>query len=66
MMCISTTMMATQYEKKKSCHNVNKLGNGLDKLSDPLSVGPWVDGTTLGSADGGASRALLWVYLQKM
>ena len=26
----------------------------------------WVDGTSLGSANGGASRALLWVYLQKM
>jgi hypothetical protein len=29
-------------------------------------VGPWVDGTSLGSADGGATRALLGVDLQKI
>ncbi len=31
-----------------------------------LSVGLWIDGTSLGSANGGASRALLQIYLQKM
>ncbi len=66
MTCISTTMMATHYAKinKNSCHNVDWLGNGINELPDPLLVGPWVDGTSLGSADGGASRALLGVDLQ--
>jgi hypothetical protein len=58
--------MTTICQKKNARRNVDELGNGLDELPDLFLVGPWVDGTSLGSANVEASQALLGVYLQKM
>ena len=41
-----------------TCHNVDQVGDGVDKRPDPLVVGLWVDGADR-RADGRTPRALL-------
>ena len=46
-------------------HNVDQVGDGVDKRPDPLAVGLRVDGAGR-RADGRTPRALLGVHLHKM
>ncbi len=67
-MGISMMTMATNCKKiNKNTHpKVDEPLDGLDDGPCPLSVGHWVDGTSIVPANGDTSRALLGVDLQKI